>query len=138
MKERVNAQPALVDHLVSDLGGPRTAALLEKLEAAAPWAKMAEPVRQLPEYRRYIDDPSLPGRRPWNAVLMLKCLMLAKWFNLSDPQLEEQLKDRLSFRRFVGLSLDDATPDETSFVVFRGRLREAELATSPCLTSGFK
>jgi len=55
---------------------------------------------------------------------MLKCLMLAKWFGLSDPQLEEQLRDRLSFRRFVGLGLNDDTPNETSFVNFRKRLRE--------------
>jgi IS5 family transposase len=53
--------------------------------------------------------------------------MLQKWFNLSDPQLEEQLKDRISFRRFAGLSQDDPTPDETTFVKFRARLREAEL-----------
>lgn len=58
---------------------------------------------------------------------MLKCVMLAKWFGLSDPQLEECLKDRLSFRRFVGLSLTDGTPDETTFVYFRRRLREAGL-----------
>jgi IS5 family transposase len=35
--------------------------------------------------------------------------------------------DRLSFRRFVGLALSDATPDETTFVRFRARLREAGL-----------
>jgi IS5 family transposase len=58
---------------------------------------------------------------------MLKCLLLAKWFGLSDPQLEECLQDRLSFRRFAGLTLHDATPDETTLVRVRGRLREANL-----------
>lgn len=53
---------------------------------------------------------------------MVKCVILQKWFGLSDPGLEEMLRDRLSFRRFVGLSLDEATPDETTFVKFRGRL----------------
>ena len=38
---------------------------------------------------------------------MVKCLLLQKWFGLSDPGLEEMLRDRLSFRRFVGLSLDE-------------------------------
>jgi IS5 family transposase len=55
---------------------------------------------------------------------MLRCLLLAKWFGLSDPQLEDMLHDRLSFRRFVGLALTDNVPDEASFVVFRDRLRE--------------
>jgi IS5 family transposase len=58
---------------------------------------------------------------------MVKSLLLARWFNLSDPQLEEQLKDRISFRRFVGLSQQDPTPDETTFVKFRRRLREGDL-----------
>jgi IS5 family transposase len=56
--------------------------------------------------------------------------MLQKWFNLSDPQAEEQLRDRISFRRFVGLSFDDATPDETTFVTFRQRLRDAGCAST--------
>jgi len=47
-----------------------------------------------------------------------------KWFNLSDPMLEEMLLDRLSFRRFIGLRMEDNTPDETTFVVFRKRLRK--------------
>jgi hypothetical protein len=40
----------------------------------------------------------LGGRRPWPAIMMLMCLMLAKCSGLSDPQLEECLKDRLSFQ----------------------------------------
>jgi len=121
---RSNRPPALIDGLTADLGGPRTAALLEKLEAAVPWRAMAEPVSGL-----YRVEAGGAGRRPWDPVLMLKCLLLQKWFGLSDPMLEEMLQDRLSFRRFVGLSLTDATPDETTFVVFRRRLREAELDT---------
>ena len=43
------------------------------------------------------------------------------------PGLEEDLKDRNSFRRFVGLSFTDQTPDETALVRFRDRLRRAGL-----------
>jgi IS5 family transposase len=56
---------------------------------------------------------------------MLKGLFLQKWYNLSDPGLEEQVRDRLSFRRFLGLTLEEATPDETCFVEFRQRLLAA-------------
>lgn len=122
MAQRLNKAPGLIDGLTSDLGGPRTSQLLTRLEASVPWEKMAAPVLRLPEYRR-----RGAGRPAWPAITMLKCLLLAKWFNLSDPQLEECLQDRLSFRRFVGLSLTDTTPDETTFVVFRRRLREAKL-----------
>src|SRR5690606_8457619 len=87
------------------------------------WETLVAPIAALPEYR----GGERGGRPAWPALTMLRCILLAKWFNLSDPQLEECLQDRLSFRRFVGLSLTDATPDETTFVRFRARLREAGL-----------
>lgn len=124
MAERNNADLGLIDGLTADLGGPRTKALLDRLDRAVPGATLVRPVAALPEYR----GGEKGGRPAWPALTMLKCVLRAKWFGLSDPQLEECLKDRLSFRRFVGLSLTDATPDETTFVVFRGRLREAVLA----------
>lgn len=119
--ERINTAPTLVDGMTADLGGPRTIALLDKLDRAVPWEKMAKRVRPL------FKNGKQGGRPPWPAIVMLKGLMLAKWFGLSDPLLEEQLRDRLSFRRFVGLSWSDETPDETTFVIFRKRLREAGL-----------
>ncbi|MFN7019765.1 MAG: IS5 family transposase [Phycisphaerales bacterium] len=103
-------------------GWPRTAKLLEKLDAATPWETLAAPIRALDEY----NNPGA-GNPPWCPVLMLKGLMLAKWFNLSDPGVEEALRDRISFRRFLGLSFTDKTTDETTFVKFRARLREAEI-----------
>jgi transposase, IS5 family len=120
MAVRKNESMGFVDAALDGLGGPRSAALLEKLDAATPWEKLAAPIRALPEY----NNPGA-GHPPWCPVLMLKCLMLQKWNNLSDPGLEENLKDRISFRRFAGLSFTDKTPDETTFVKFRSRLREA-------------
>lgn len=127
--ERRSAEPGLVDGLTADLGGPRTAELLGKLDKVVPWETLAKPVRKLYKNK----DNGAPA---WPAVMMLKCVMLAKWFGLSDPQLEEHLKDRLSFRRFVGLSLIDKTPDETTFVIFRKRLREADLDRTLFETAG--
>ena len=42
--------------------------------------------------------------------MMVKVLLLEQWYGLSDPQMEEALRDRISFRRFVGLDLQDDTP----------------------------
>ena len=119
---RQNESMGFVDAALGTLGGPRSAEFLAKVEAATPWERLAAPVRALPEYNN-----RGAGHPPWCPVLMLKCLMLQKWFNLSDPGLEEALQDRISFRRFVGLSVTDKTPDETTFVKFRTRLREAGL-----------
>lgn len=122
MAVRQNESMGFVDAVMAELGGPRSGALLEKLDAATPWEKLAAPIRALPEYNN-----AGAGHPPWCPVLMLKGLMLQKWNNLSDPGLEEALKDRISFRKFVGLSFTDKTPDETTFVKFRQRLREAGL-----------
>src|SRR5580692_3248501 len=116
--QRKNGLPTFTDAAVADLGGPRTGRFLQVCQELIPWSKLEEAVGPIfPEHEK--------GGRPfWPALVMIKCVLLQKWFGLSDPQLEEQLRDRLSFRRFVGLSLDDATSDETTLVNFRKRLRE--------------
>jgi IS5 family transposase len=58
---------------------------------------------------------------------MIKALLLQQWYGLSDPGLEEALLDRVSFRRFCGLSLEEATPDETTLCRFRLALAQAGL-----------
>jgi len=120
MRERESAQLSFADTVVSQLGGKRTQALLNQLDAAIDWESLAKPIRAV--YRNADGGaPAVP------AVMMLKIVMLQKWFHLSDPQAEEQLNDRVSFRRFVGLRGEEAAPDETTIVVFRNRLREADL-----------
>jgi IS5 family transposase len=120
MRERESAQLSFADTVVSQLGGKRTGALLKQLDAAIDWETLAKPVRAI--YRNADGGaPAVP------AVMMLKIVLLQKWFHLSDPQAEEQLNDRVSFRRFVGLRGEEPAPDETTIVKFRDRLRAADL-----------
>jgi IS5 family transposase len=65
------------------------------------------------------EGPGRPGYRP---LLMFKALLLQSLYGLSDPELEEALGDRLSFRRFVGLGLEDDVPDHTTLCRFRLKL----------------
>lgn len=65
------------------------------------------------------DGPGRPGYPP---LLLFKALLLQSLYGLSDAELEEALSDRLSFRRFVGLSLEDAVPDHTTLCRFRLQL----------------
>jgi IS5 family transposase len=50
---------------------------------------------------------------------MFKIVLLQQWYTLSDPQAEEAVRDRLSFRRFCGIPLDAETPDHSSIWRFR-------------------
>ena len=50
-------------------------------------------------------------------------LMLQKWFRIcSDPELEDQINDRIWFKKFLGLPLDRPSPDHSTFSRFRSRL----------------
>ena len=117
--ERQNNQFTFLDQLTNDLGGRRTAEFFRKCDKYIPWNELAEPLKNI-----YSNNTSKGGASNWPVVMMIKCMMLQRWFNLSDPMLEEMLMDRLSFRRFIGLRMEDKAPDETTLVVFRKRLRE--------------
>ena len=53
---------------------------------------------------------------------MFKALLLQSLYGLSDRELEEALCDRLSFKRFVGLGLDETVPDHSTLSRFRNLL----------------
>ena len=65
------------------------------------------------------DGPGHPG---WPALVLYKALLLQSLYGLSTRELEEALCDRLSFRRFCGLSLDETVPDHTVLNRFHNEL----------------
>jgi IS5 family transposase len=122
--ERKAQAPTLIDAVIDDLGDPKMAAQLNQLDQAVPWDKLAGPI--LGTYR---NTSNAGGRPNVPVVMMLKVMMLQKWFNLSDQAAEGMLRDRISFRRFMGIGLSDPVIDETTLVRFRSRLREHGLTT---------
>lgn len=103
---------------LSALGDP-----LEALSGAIPW----EELRGLLAKTREKARKSNAGRPPFDVVLMFKVLILQTLYNLADGQVEYQIRDRLSFSRFLGLGIEDQVPDATTVWRFRERLRELEL-----------
>jgi IS5 family transposase len=79
------------------------------------------------DYRFNALYPSGEGRPSYPPLAMFKALLVAQWYNLSDPELEEQLNDRLSFRKFIGISLQDDVPDETTICRFRQKLMQSKV-----------
>jgi IS5 family transposase len=67
------------------------------------------------------------GRPACRVGVLLRVMILQHIYNLSDPQAEEQLRDRLSFQKFVGLAAHEEVPDETTICRFRQRLIECKL-----------
>lgn len=69
-------------------------------------------------------DRSKGGRPPYDAVLIFKILLLQSLYSLSDEQAEFQIKDRLSFMRFLGLELCQSVPDAKTIWLYRERLNQ--------------
>jgi len=103
---------------ISKLGDP-----LERLSVAIPW----EQFRPLLEPVHEKERKSNAGRKPFDVVLMFKILVLQTLYNLADEQVEYQIRDRLSFARFLGLGIEDEVPDATTVWRFRERLKELGL-----------
>ena len=114
-------QPSAVEALLPPTLGQNQR--LERIAAAVDWAPIGQLVATI--YAAPVGRPSYPP------LLLVKALLLAQWYDLSDPQLEEALSDRRSFRRFVGLGLQDDTPDHARISRFRRVLAQRELSAGP-------
>jgi transposase, IS5 family len=95
-------------------------ATLERLEREVKWYRFEKLVARL--------HPEGAGRPPFEPLMMIKALLVQRLYWLSDAQLEYAINDRVSFRKFLGLSLEGASPDHTTLCRFRNRLAEAGLA----------
>lgn len=67
------------------------------------------------------------GRPPYDYVLMFKILILQRFYNLSDDQVEFQINDRMSFMRFLDLTLADDVPDSKTVWHFKEQLTDLDL-----------
>lgn len=96
---------------------------LVKLNAVVNWELFGSDLQQI----RDKDRQSNAGRKPFDVVLMFKILILQSLYNLSDDAIEFQIRDRLSFMRFLNLTLGDVVPDAKTLWLFREPLTEAEM-----------
>ena len=106
---------------LSEKGDP-----LQAIAALVPWESFRadiEAVVVTPEEAK----KSTAGRRPFDAIVMFRMLVLQSLYNLSDEQIEYQVRDRLSFTRFLGRGLEDGVPDGTTLWLFREKLARAGL-----------
>ena len=71
---------------------------LSEIESFIDW----EPFRPIID-EMYNNHTELGGKPNKNAIVMLKIIVLQQWHGLSDPELEKQATDRISFRKFLGI-----------------------------------
>ena len=93
---------------------------LERMNGLVPWQKLEQRIR--PVYAKRGQ-----GRRPYPLPVMLRIHCVQLFYNLSDPGMEDLLYEAESVRRFVGLNLTEALPDETTILNFRHLLERHQL-----------
>jgi IS5 family transposase len=117
MAVKQTGQLGFVDALVGEQVGGSTA--LDRMNGLVKWYRFEKAMSHLRD--------AGPGRPGYPVLVLFKGLLLQTLYGLSDRELEEALKDRLSFRRFIGLSLTEAVPDHTVLNRFRNALVAAGL-----------
>jgi transposase, IS5 family len=89
-------------------------ARLERIAVLMDWSRVEALLAPIHAHRT--------GQPAFRPLSLFKVLLLEGWYGLSDPAMEEALGDRLSFRRFCGLPLDEAVPDHSTISRFRSLL----------------
>lgn len=111
MHTTTNPQRGLLDSLMPSIPANE---FLQRLDRAMDWQSIEAVLQAM--------YPATTGRPPQPPLVLYKMSLLQHCYGLSDPQCEQLVADRLSWRDFVGLGLQDKVPDETTLVRFRARL----------------
>ena len=116
MQPKRNNQPTFFDMAVQQRGTVNT--VLETITREVDFT----------EAEQQVAATYSTGGRPASRVgVLLRVMILQHLYSLSDPQAEEQIKDRLSFQKFIQLDTHESVPDETTICRFRQRLIECRL-----------
>ena len=96
----------------------RSLKMMERINKAVNWRNIEALLME-----QYEVGTSKEGADAFPPLLLMKSMLLQKWFHIpSDPELENQINDRISFKKFLGLTLDKPSPDLSTFSRFRSRI----------------
>jgi transposase, IS5 family len=102
------------------LARTRTQGFLEEIKRTIEW----EPMEELLMRGYPVGDSEL-GNKAFYPIVLLKAILLQKWYGIdSDPELENQINDRLSFKKFIGIPLRQFSPDHSLISKFRKRISQ--------------
>jgi IS5 family transposase len=104
--------------LSSSMEKNRSLKTLERMNKVIDWTKVENKLM-----KHYTIGTSNEGADAYPPLMLFKCLLLQKWFRIpSDPELESQINDRISFKTFLKLPFDMPSPDHSTFSRFRKTL----------------
>ncbi|WP_308586165.1 transposase, partial [uncultured Porphyromonas sp.] len=95
---------------------------LNQVERLIDW----RPIRTLIN-KKYTKRQNAIGAPAYDVILLFKMLLLETWYNLSDCAPEERINDSITFSRFLGLKMEEVSPDHSTISRFRSALTELGL-----------
>lgn len=101
----------------------RTAKMLDKIKTFVDWSSIEKQLSVIDKTQN-----GKGGRPPLPLSWKIKMLFVQFLYNLSDPKLEDELIDNLSFQRFVGINWNNEIPDFTTLWRFKEALIEHHLS----------
>jgi IS5 family transposase len=119
------SQTSLLTFVQEQFGITRTESFLDKIQQVVPWDTLVARI----QWSRKIADGGV-GRPRTETIRLIKILFLQGLYGLSDPEVEDQIKDRKSFQKFVTVSEASDIPDETTICRFRNELVRAGMQES--------
>lgn len=91
---------------------------LVQLNEAIPWQRFTY------KLVKYYRGKAKEGRPPWDPAVVLKMLLVAYLYQLSERQVEEVAKFNLPVKYFLGLAADESPPDHSTLTAFKSRIME--------------
>ena len=115
MVDRISTDESFFDYCIDQRLSKKS--FLTDVDRLIDWKPIEKQLK-----KHYKKTQSADGRPAYPPLPLFKMLLLQRWYNLSDPGLEEAVNDRLSFLRFTGFSFESSIPDETTICRFRNEL----------------
>ena len=110
-------QQTFLNYFQNELWVTRTEKFLSRLEQVIPWNTLVQKI----EYSRK-ENQTWAGRPRTDTLRLIKILFLQWVYSLSDPEAEDQIRDRKSFQVFLKVREVKDIPDETTICRFRNEL----------------
>lgn len=96
----------------------RNRQILPEIDKTIDWDPLEKIVAE-----HYPVGQSESGNKAYPPLMLLKAMLIQKWFGIkSDPDLENQINDRFSFKTFIGLPFSEPSPDHSIICRFRERI----------------
>ncbi len=94
---------------------------IESIDSLIDWQRLA---RLVDWTERLVDNPPLNH----SPVTLLKTFLIQQWFGFAAHELDHELEDRRSLRRFIGLQKGEQPPKNEDLIRFRRALDDSGIA----------